>query len=106
MHCASAALRDTATEFCAGQSDHVAQHPEKWGIGLDVDLPGCSVDLDRDHPGLPLLFLEKPRARLFRYNWTAVRKIEWVQQSMGSNPRLSHACECFDRSCAPRPSPL
>src|SRR5882724_3294588 len=56
MHCASAALRDTATEFCAGQTDHVTQHPEKRGIGLDVDLPGCSVNVDRDHCGsLPAL---------------------------------------------------
>src|ERR1700692_886481 len=51
MHRASAALRDTAAEFCAGQTDHVAQHPEKRRIGLDVDLPRCSVDVDGDHFG-------------------------------------------------------
>src|SRR5437879_8615086 len=34
MHRASAALRDTATEFCARQTDNVAQHPEKRSIGL------------------------------------------------------------------------
>jgi hypothetical protein len=51
MHRASAALRDTAAEFCTSQTDHVSQHPEKRGIGLDVDLPGCSVDLDRDFYG-------------------------------------------------------
>src|SRR5579863_2630222 len=53
MHRASTALRDTATEFCAGQTDHVAQHPEERRIGLDVDLPGCSVDVDGDHSGSP-----------------------------------------------------
>jgi hypothetical protein len=52
MHRASATLRDTAAEFRAGQTDHVAQHPEKRRIGLDVDLPGCSVDVDGDHCGL------------------------------------------------------
>src|SRR5580698_2696549 len=54
MHRASAALRNTAAEFCAGQTEHVAQHPEKRRIGLDVDLPGCSVDVDSDHCGLLL----------------------------------------------------
>src|SRR5579862_244758 len=49
MHRASAALRDTATEFCARQADNVAQHPEKRCIGLNVDLPGYSVDVNRDH---------------------------------------------------------
>jgi hypothetical protein len=52
MHRASAALRDTAAEFCAGQTDHVAQHPEKRRIGFDVYLPGRSVDIDGDHYGL------------------------------------------------------
>jgi hypothetical protein len=55
MHRASAALRDTAAEFCASQADHVAQHPEKRRIRLDVDLPGRSVDCDRDHCGSPAL---------------------------------------------------
>src|SRR5882762_979574 len=49
MHRTSAALRDTATEFCARQADNVAQHPEKRSIGLYVDLPGHSVDVNRDH---------------------------------------------------------
>ena len=39
--------------FRPGQTDHVTQHPEEGGIGLDVDLPGCSVDVDRDHCGSP-----------------------------------------------------
>src|ERR1700722_7816227 len=52
MHRASTALRDTAAEFCARQTDHVAQHPEKRRIGFDVDFPGCSVDRDRDHCAL------------------------------------------------------
>src|ERR1700682_5207626 len=53
MHSASPALRDTAPEFGASQTDHVAQDPKKGGIGLYVDLPGCSVDMDRNHCGSP-----------------------------------------------------
>src|ERR1700739_3561084 len=53
VHRASAAQRDTAAEFCARQTDHVAQHPEEWSIGLYVDLPRYSVDVNRDHRGSP-----------------------------------------------------
>jgi hypothetical protein len=53
MHGAGAALCNTAAEFCASQADHVAQHPEKWRIRLNVDLSGCSVDFDRGHRGSP-----------------------------------------------------
>src|SRR5580658_5951112 len=53
MHRASAALGDTATEFCARQTDDVAQHPEQRCIGLYVDLPGCAVDINRNHFGSP-----------------------------------------------------
>src|SRR5580700_9967144 len=66
MHRASAALRNTTAEFCAGQTERVAQHPEKRRIGLDVDLPGCSVDVDRDHCGLlPALMNSLMPARFF-----------------------------------------
>ena len=51
MHGAGPAFRDAAAEFRAGQADHVAQYPEKRRIGLDIDLPGCSVDFDCDHCG-------------------------------------------------------
>src|SRR4029077_9650289 len=53
MHRARAAQCDTAAEFCARQTDNVAQHPEQRSIGLDVDLPGYSVDVDRDHCASP-----------------------------------------------------
>src|SRR5258708_121008 len=53
MHGARAALCDTAAEFRAGQTDHVAQHPEERRIGLDIDLSRCSVDFDCDHRGSP-----------------------------------------------------
>src|SRR5579862_5929967 len=53
MHRASAALRDTTAKFRASQTDDVAQHPEKRSIGLYVDLPGYSVDINRDHCGSP-----------------------------------------------------
>src|ERR1700743_1594236 len=49
MHGASTALRDAAAEFCTGKTDYIAQHPEKRRIGFDIDLPGCSIDLNRDH---------------------------------------------------------
>src|SRR5208282_5643497 len=52
MHGAGATLRDTAAEFRASQTDHVAQHPEKRRIGLDIYLSGCFVDFDRDHLAL------------------------------------------------------
>ena len=52
MNGACAALGDTAAKFRAGQTDHIAKHPEERRIGFDVDLPGCSVDLDDDHCGL------------------------------------------------------
>src|ERR1700752_1342338 len=60
MHRAGAALRYAAAEFCARQPDHVAQHPEERSIGLYVDLPGYSVDVNRDHRGSPLSLRSRP----------------------------------------------
>ncbi len=60
MHRASAALCDTASEFCTRQTDHVAQHPEKRRIGLYVDLPRYSVDVNRDHRGSPPALRNRP----------------------------------------------
>src|SRR4029077_2767010 len=48
IHRAGAAQRAAAAEFCSRQTDNVPQHPEKRSIGLYVDLPGYSVDVNRD----------------------------------------------------------
>jgi len=45
MHGAGAAQRLAATELGPGHTEHVAQHAQKWGIALDIDLMRCAVDL-------------------------------------------------------------
>src|SRR5262249_51472306 len=54
MHGAGAALRDPAAELAAGQSDLLAQHPEKRHLALDIEPMRGPVDLDRDHDAVPL----------------------------------------------------
>src|SRR5256714_922859 len=41
---AGAALRDAAAELGARESERVAQHPEQWRVGCDVDGFGLAVD--------------------------------------------------------------
>lgn len=38
MHRAGTALSDSSAELRTGQSDHVAQHPEKRSVGFDIGL--------------------------------------------------------------------
>ena len=49
MHGASAARRLAATELTPGHAEHVAQHPQQRGV--DIDLMGCAVDLQRESHG-------------------------------------------------------
>ena len=59
MHGARSAKRDTTAEFGAAHAEHVAQHPEQRGIGIDIDAVRGSVNLysERRH----LLILETIR---------------------------------------------
>lgn len=43
MHRARPALSDSATEFGAGQSQNIAQHPEKRHLGRDIDCVFLSI---------------------------------------------------------------
>ena len=45
MHGAGAAKRLAATELGPGHAEHVAQHPQKRGVAVDIDLMRCAVDL-------------------------------------------------------------
>src|SRR5215469_2467672 len=45
MHGARSAKRDTTAEFGAAHAEHVAQHPEQRGIGIDIDAVRDSVNL-------------------------------------------------------------
>lgn len=40
-----AAQRLAATELGRGHAEHVAQHPQKRGVAVDVDFMRCAVDL-------------------------------------------------------------
>ena len=33
------------SELGPGHTEHVAQHPQKWGVDVDIDLIGRAVDL-------------------------------------------------------------
>lgn len=44
VHCAGAALRDPAAELGAGHAQVVAQHPQQWGRGIDVNRLSLAVD--------------------------------------------------------------
>src|SRR3712207_6163244 len=46
---ARAALGDAAAEFSTGQPRVVAQGPQKWSIGLDLQVARCAVDVERNH---------------------------------------------------------
>jgi hypothetical protein len=49
MHGAGAARSDAATEFRSGQSELLAQDPEQWSLGLDIDLTRSPIDSDVGH---------------------------------------------------------
>jgi hypothetical protein len=49
MDGACTALRDTASKFCSGQADRIAQRPKKRCIKLKIDLMLRPVDCKRDH---------------------------------------------------------
>ena len=51
MHGAGAAKCNAAAEFGAGHTEHVAQHPEEWRVGIDIDTVRGSVhDEFHDRP--------------------------------------------------------
>src|SRR3954468_10857568 len=49
MDGAGAALSDAAAVFGARQPDRLAQHPQKWGVGVDVDLMSRAVHAKSSH---------------------------------------------------------
>src|SRR6202035_3505246 len=53
VHGAGAALGDAATIFGAGQPDRVADDPEQWRVGFNVDVIRLSVDGKGNHTVLP-----------------------------------------------------
>ena len=52
MHRASTAQCHAATEFGAGQAQHVAQHPEERGVAVDIDVVYVAVDFDGEGHGI------------------------------------------------------
>src|SRR5690349_18277380 len=50
MDGAAAAQTGTAAEFGAGQADRVAQHPQEWSVGLDIDVVILAIDRESQHP--------------------------------------------------------
>src|SRR5262249_24377068 len=46
MYRAGAAQRHAAAEFCAGQAEHVAQHPEQRRVAVDIDAVRVAVDFN------------------------------------------------------------
>src|SRR5580704_978500 len=53
VHSAGAALGDAATVFGAGQTDSIADDPEQWRVGFNVDAIRLSVDGKGNHTVLP-----------------------------------------------------
>src|ERR1700686_1158524 len=60
VHGAGAALGDAATVFGAGQSDRVADDPEQWRVGFNVDVVRLSVDGKGNHTVLPVAWCASP----------------------------------------------
>ena len=46
MHCAGAAQRHAAAEFCTGHTKHIAQDPEERRVAVDIDVVCVAVDFD------------------------------------------------------------
>src|SRR5882724_10046273 len=46
MHGVGAAQCHPASELRAGHAEHVAQHPQEWGVTVNIDVVGGSVDFD------------------------------------------------------------
>src|ERR1700733_523530 len=60
VHGAGAALGDAATVFGAGQADRVADDPEQWRVGFNVDAVRLSVDGKGNHTVLPVAWCAPP----------------------------------------------
>ena len=52
MHGTGAAQRHATAEFRAGHAEHVAQHPEKRRIPVDIDTVPVAVDVDGEGHGV------------------------------------------------------
>ena len=52
MHGASATQRHAAAELRAGHAQHVAQHPKKWRVAVDVNAMRLTVDYDGEGHGV------------------------------------------------------
>src|ERR1700719_604686 len=52
MHRAGAAKRHAAAELRAGHAQHIAQHPEKRRVAVDIDYVCRSVDFDGEGHGV------------------------------------------------------
>src|ERR1700722_6770534 len=66
VHGAGAALGDAATVFGAGQADRVADDPEQWRVGFNVDAIRLSVDGKGNHTVLPVAWYASPYGTEFR----------------------------------------
>ena len=51
-----------AAELRAGHAEHVAQHPQKRRVAVDIDAVCGPVDFNREGHHALLFFLRKPRA--------------------------------------------
>src|SRR5580700_9102567 len=60
VHGAGAALGDAAAVFGAGQSDRIADDPEQWRVGFNVDAIRLSVDGKGNHTVLPVAWYASP----------------------------------------------
>src|SRR2546421_12657312 len=52
VHRARSALSNAAAELRSLDVEHVAQHPQKRHLGLDIHLPRPSIHTQLDHSGL------------------------------------------------------
>lgn len=54
MHCAGAALRHSAAEFCAGEIEMITNDPQEWRFAGQVDVLWLAIESELVCHGLPL----------------------------------------------------
>ena len=70
MHGAGAAERHAAAELRAGHAEHVAQHPEKWRVAVDIDALPAAVDFDGGGHGVLSRCINGDQQRYRRAAWS------------------------------------
>jgi hypothetical protein len=104
MDRAGATQRHAAAELGAGHAEHVAKHPERRRVVVDVDALVCSVDFDIDgHRCLersdefPMIeIVHNLNMSSVRQNVTIVMGLPCLVQAMSTSEIRMMRCRCDD----------